>query len=79
MKLSQSKKKADISFVSVQGNFFSVTGWARFIIQYKWQWTNAWWKCWQWKMPNENGYDKIMRVTNDDEEGIDESVSADEN
>ena len=30
-------------------------------------------------MPNENGYDKIMRVTNDDEEGIDESVSADEN
>ena len=28
---------------------------------------------------NENGYDELMRVINDDEEGIDEFESADEN
>ena len=31
------------------------------------------------KMTNENGYYEIMRVINDNEEGIDEFESADEN
>ena len=31
------------------------------------------------KMPNENGYDEMIRVINDDEEGIDDLESADEN
>ena len=31
------------------------------------------------KMTNENAYYEIMRVINDDEEGIDEFESADEN
>ena len=31
------------------------------------------------KMTNENGNHEIMRVINDDEEGIDEFQSADEN
>ena len=30
-------------------------------------------------LPNENGYDEIMRVVNDDAEGIDKYESADEN